>query len=81
MIEIGKDYIFRYKVNAEGTTSDENKICIAHDGLTVTVLEEKHEDKHGQIYEVEGVLGHTFFAYERELIEMFECVLEGKDEV
>lgn len=72
MIEIGKSYIFRYRVNAKGETSNEKEMCIRNDGLECDVVCEKFKDEHGTVYEVESCLGDEFFAYECELDEIKE---------
>ena len=75
MIEIGKEYIFNYRVDDDGAAVDEVELCINNSGLNCRVIEDLGErilfgKSFGHLYEVESCTGSQFFAYESELDEL-----------
>ena len=75
MIEIGKEYIFRYRVQDECISANEIELCIENDGLNCKTLEDLGErisfrKSLGHLYWVESCTGSQLFAYESELDEL-----------
>ena len=69
MVEIGKEYIFNYRIESVGDTDDDIELCINCDGLSCRVIEDLGTNEYGHLYEVESCTGSEFFAYESELDE------------
>lgn len=71
MIEVGKEYIFNYKMKCKNESEDDVEVCINSDGLSCRVLERRFVDDDGFcMYEVESCTGSQFFAFESELGEL-----------
>ena len=70
MIEVGKEYIFNYRVEIPGTGEDDITLCIINSGLNCKVIEDLGETEHGHLYEVESCTSSEFFAFESELDEL-----------
>lgn len=72
MIEIGKEYIFNYRIETAEATKEDVELCIINSGLNCKVIDDNGTDKYGHMYEVESCTGSQFFAYESELDELEE---------
>lgn len=70
MIEIGKEYVFDYRIESNCVNEDDIELCINNDGLNCRVISYVGTDEHGNLYEVESCTGSEFFAYECELAEL-----------
>lgn len=70
MIEIGKEYVFSFRIDNNCACDDDIELCINNDGLNCRVIEYKGADEYGNLYEVESCTGSEFFAYESELDEL-----------
>lgn len=71
MIEIGKEYIFNYRVDDDGAAVDEVELCINNSGLNCRVIEDLGERMfYGHLYEIESCTGSQLFAYGSELDEL-----------
>ena len=71
MIELGKEYIFNYRVEDQ-SDNDDVELCVYNDGLNCKVVEDKGTNMYGHLYEVESCTGSQFFAYESELDSLTE---------
>lgn len=70
MIEVGKEYIFNYRMKCKNESEYDVEMCMDSDGLSCVVLEKCFADDDGCImYEVESCTGSHFFAFESELDE------------
>lgn len=72
MIEIGKEYIFNFRIEDNCTNEDDIELCIHNSGLNCKVIELVATNEHGNLYEVESCTGSQFFAYDCELDELKE---------
>lgn len=70
MIEIGKEYVFNYRIETIGATEDDVELCIINSGLSCRVIDDRGIDEYGHMYEVESCTGSEFYAYEAELDEI-----------
>ena len=71
MIEIGKEYLFNFRID-NGACAEDTELCINNTGMNCRVIEYRGTDEHGNLYEVECCNGSEFFAYESELDELKE---------
>ena len=58
LIEIGKEYIFNYRIESIGDLDDDIALCIDNDGLNCRVIEYKGLNAFGHLYEVESAQYH-----------------------
>lgn len=72
MIEVGKEYIFNFRIDVNCINEDDIELCINNTGMNCRVIEYKGTDEYGNLYEVECCNGSEFFAYDCELDELKE---------